>query len=98
MGLSDVWVFVSQYGPVYGILVVALIFFMWKDWRRETHLMEHAEALEHDLKEMTVPLLEKCTVVIAQNTILLSQVSQEISKCSFARQHKEQCVLDKASE
>jgi hypothetical protein len=98
MGISDVWGFLRQYGPVWASMVCALIFYMWKDWRRETHLIEHSETLEKDFKEMWMPMLEKCTIVIAQNTTQLTKVDQTMLRCTFARQYEQQNALDQVHE
>jgi heme/copper-type cytochrome/quinol oxidase subunit 2 len=84
MGITDLWTFFNQWGPVFGLVVVTLIFFLWKDWKRENRLQDRVEALEKEHKEIILPLLEKCVTAITQNTIIMGRVETVVNRCVFA--------------
>jgi hypothetical protein len=84
MGISDLWGLFNQWGPVFGLVTVALIFFLWKDWKRENRLQDRVEALEQDQKDIILPLLEKCTTIIVQNNTLMERVEIVVNRCVFA--------------
>ena len=80
MGITDLWTFFNQWGPVFGLVVVTLIFFLWKDWKRENRLQDRVEALEKEHKEIILPLLEKCVTAITQNTIIMGRVETVVNR------------------
>jgi hypothetical protein len=84
MGISDLWGILNQWGPVFGLVTLTLMFFLWKDWKRENRLQDRVEALEKDQKEIILPMLEKCTTIISQNTIIMSRVETVVNRCVFA--------------
>ena len=98
MGISDLWGILNQWGPVFGLVTLTLMFFLWKDWKRENRLQDRVEALEKDQKEIILPMLEKCTTVIAQNTQMMARVESMISRCIFACKYEQQINSDEIRE
>ena len=102
MGISDVLTCVWQAGPVLGPAIAVMVFFLWKDWRRETHLQDRVEKLEAGQKDMIFPLVEKCTSVIAANTVVMTantavmtRLESLMDRMLFAQGHSERCLLDR---
>ena len=66
----------KQYGPL--VLVVA--FFLWQGWCRENRMSARITKLEDDYKQILLPLVEKCTKVIARNTIIMRRLEQALDE------------------
>ena len=81
MGLSDLWLILKGWGPIAGPALIALIFFLWKDWMREKHLQRRVEKLEREQKEVLMPMLSKCMTVIDRNTRVMSRIGRVLSRC-----------------
>lgn len=64
----------QQYGP----LAATVLFFIWRDWKREDRLSSRIEKLEDEQRQIIIPLLEKSTQVIAQNTEVMERVERKI--------------------
>ena len=62
----------KQFGP----LLVAVIFFIWRDWQREDRLMKRIEKLEDEHRKVVLPLVKECTEVIQQNTAAFRALSK----------------------
>lgn len=61
---------IQQFGPLAG----AVLFFVWRDWKREDRLTSRIEKLEDEQREIILPLVEKTTAVIAQNTLVMERL------------------------
>ena len=99
MGLSDLWLIIREWGPIAGPTLIALIFFLWKDRKRENHLQNRIEKLEKEQKEVLMPMLEKCVSVIARNTQVMSRIGRVLNRCQQfqtknARQLFDQLLAD----
>jgi hypothetical protein len=70
--LSNALELTKQFGP----LLVAVIFFIWRDWKREDRLMRRIEKLEDEHRNIVLPLVKKSTEVIEQNTAALRALSR----------------------
>lgn len=57
----------KDFGPLAG----AVLFFIWRDWKREDRLTTRIEKLEDETRKVIIPLVEKATAVIAENTLWL---------------------------
>lgn len=57
-----------DFGPLVGLV----LFFVWRDWKREDILMVRITNLEDYQKNILVKLVESTTNVIAQNTAIIS--------------------------
>lgn len=82
-----VWV-VKVFGPV----VLVLIYFLWRDWKREQRDVEREEhdrqreesmnarisELEREQRDIVIPLVEKCSRVIAENTAAWKRLEKRL--------------------
>jgi hypothetical protein len=98
MGLSDLWSVLQTCGPVVGPALVVLIFFLWKDWRREDRLQGRIEKLEQDQKEIMLPMIEKCADVIAKNTAVMLQVGTLLTRYVRFESQDERKIFDQLIE
>jgi hypothetical protein len=62
----------SNFGPLIGIV----LFFIWRDWKREDALRIRVEKLEDYQRETLVNLVERSTTALAQNAECLSWVAR----------------------
>lgn len=72
----DLMWLVKQFGP----LLIAVIFFLWRDYRREDRLATRIETLEDEQREILLPLVEKCSTVITQNTIVMQRLERALER------------------
>jgi hypothetical protein len=68
-GLSDMGWLLQNYGP----FVAAVIFFIWRDYRREDRLSTRIKELEDEQRQVILPLVQSCTEVITKNTQVMEQ-------------------------
>lgn len=66
----------KQFGPLAG----AVLFFIWRDWKREDRLTGRIEKLEDEQREIILPLVEKTSNVIAQNTAVMLRLESTLEK------------------
>lgn len=81
---SDMWVqLLSNFGPLIGVV----LFFIWRDWKREDALTTRVQALEDYQKETLLNLVERSTTALAQNAECLRWVARVMerlcSRCPF---------------
>jgi hypothetical protein len=62
--------FIKQFGPLAGVV----LFFIWRDWKREDRLTGRLEKLEDEQRNVILPLVEKSTEVIARNTEVMERL------------------------
>ena len=67
--LGDLSWLLRSFGP----LLVAVIFFIWRDYRREDQLTRRIESLEDEQREIILPLVKETTAVIIRNTEAMQQ-------------------------
>ena len=68
-GLSDMGWLLQNYGP----FVAAVVFFIWRDYRREDRLTTRIRELEDEQRQVILPLVQSCTEVITKNTQVMEQ-------------------------
>lgn len=68
----------QEFGPLAG----AVLFFIWRDWKREDRLSTRIEKIEDETRSIILPLVEKATTVIAQNTEVMERLEAAITKVS----------------
>lgn len=73
---SDAIALVKQFGPFF----VAVVFFMWRDWKREERLTRRINTLEDEQRNVILPLVEKCSTVIAQNTAVMERLERTLDR------------------
>lgn len=66
----------QQYGPLAGLV----LFFIWRDWKREERLSNRIEVLEREHREVIVPLVEKSTDAIARNTEVIERFERKLEQ------------------
>ena len=72
MELSDLWLLLRQYGP----LVLVVGFFLWQNWLRELRMSKRISKLEDEQRQVLLPMVERCTDVIAQNTAMMERLEK----------------------
>lgn len=60
------WLF-QTFGP----LLVAVVFFIWRDARREDRLTTRIKQLEDEQRDIILPLVKESTAVIVRNTTIM---------------------------
>jgi len=83
-GFADFTWLLKTFGP----LLIAVIFFLWRDYRREDRLTTRIKELEDEQRKVILPLVVNCTEVITKNT----QVMEESHKVMERLEH----ALDRA--
>ena len=68
-GLSDMGWLLQNYGP----FVAAVVFFIWRDYRREDRLSTRIRELEDEQRKVILPLVTSCMEVITKNTQVMEQ-------------------------
>ncbi len=79
-GLFDMIEVLKQYGPFCGILVLLVVFFIWRDWKREDKLTKRIAVLEDETRNILLPLIKECTAVIAHNTAVMDRLENHLNK------------------
>jgi len=67
--LGDLGWFLKHFGPP----LVAVVFFIWRDYRREDRLTLRIKQLEDEQREVILPLVKESTEVITRNTEVMQQ-------------------------
>jgi hypothetical protein len=68
-GLSDMGWLLQNYGP----FITAVVFFIWRDYRREDRLTTRIRELEDEQRKVILPLVQNCTEVITKSTQVMEQ-------------------------
>ena len=76
-----------DFGPLIGIV----LFFIWRDWKREDRLVSRVDSLEKYQQETLVSLVKENITVIAANTQQMKLVSSLIQMCHSCRTKGEDC-------
>lgn len=71
----------KNFGPLAG----AVLFFIWRDWKREERLSSRIEKLEDEQREIILPLVERSTHVIAENTSVMQRLEQSLQKLAESK-------------
>jgi hypothetical protein len=72
--VGDAIALVKQFGP----MLVAVVFFIWRDWKREDRLMKRIDKLEDEQREVIMPLVTQCTAVISKNSEVMERVQRKL--------------------
>ena len=68
-GITELGWIVRNLGPLVGVIV----FFIWRDYRREDKLLTRVEQLEDEQREVILPLVKDCSAIVAKNTLVMEQ-------------------------
>lgn len=71
---ADAIALIKQFGP----MLVAVVFFIWRDWKREDRLMKRIDKLEDEQRDVLLPLVTNCTRVISENTSVMQAVNRKL--------------------
>jgi hypothetical protein len=75
----------KTFGPTIGII----IFFLWRDWKREDDLNARVKSLEEYNQTTLVALVKEAIQVIATNTQQLQWTGTLIQSCHAGRHHEQ---------
>lgn len=78
-GITDAIDILSTYGPFCGFLVLANVFFIWRDWKREDKLTKRISSLEDETRKVLLPMVKDCTEVIARNTAVMERLEKHLN-------------------
>lgn len=67
---------VKEFGPLAGVV----LFFVWRDWKRESHLNARIVSLEEDQRTILLATIEKTTRVIERNTVVMEHNANTMAK------------------
>lgn len=79
-GLSMWGEMLKTFGP----LLAAVIFFIWRDYRREDKLLTRVKELEDEQRKVILPLVKDCSGVIAKNTQVMETNSKVMERLESA--------------
>jgi cbb3-type cytochrome oxidase subunit 3 len=71
---ADALSLIKQFGPFF----LAVVFFLWRDWRREDRLSNRLDELENEQREVILPLVKDCSAVIAKNTSVMERLERRL--------------------
>lgn len=75
--ISPGWLWIlKNYGP----LLLAVIFFFWRDYRREDRLATRITQLEDEQRNVILPLVRETTEVIVRNTEVMAQTTKVMDR------------------
>jgi len=67
----------KDFGPLVGIV----LFFIWRDWRREENLVDRVEKLEEFNTTVLTNMVKETTAVIATNTEQIRAITVLMAGC-----------------
>ena len=67
---------IKQFGPFF----LAVVFFLWRDWRREDRLSNRLDELENEQRAVLLPLVTDCSAVIARNTAVMERIERTLDR------------------
>lgn len=62
----------------YGPFLLGVVFFIWRDWKREQRLSERIDTLENEQRNIILPLVKDCAEVITRNTTVMERLESII--------------------
>ncbi len=68
-GIAEMGWIIKNLGPLIGVIV----FFIWRDARREDKLLNRVKELEEEQREVILPLVRDCSAVVAKNTLVMER-------------------------
>lgn len=75
-GFDDAIALVKQFGPFF----LAVVFFLWRDWKREDRLSQRIDMLEDEQRKVILPLVQECTAVITRNTSVMERLERALER------------------
>ncbi len=68
-GITELGWVIRNLGPLLGVIV----FFIWRDYRREDKLLTRVQELEDEQRKVVLPLVKDCSAIVAKNTLVMEQ-------------------------
>lgn len=65
----DILHVLREFGPLIGVVV----FFIWRDWKRESSLSDRIVALEEQQRDVLLQTIKETTSVVERNTVVMEQ-------------------------
>jgi hypothetical protein len=65
---------------LYGPFLLAVVFFLWRDFKREERLGNRINQLEDEQREVIMPLVQNCTAVITRNTAAMERMEKLLDR------------------
>jgi hypothetical protein len=72
--LSAIFPLLKQYGP----LILVVVFLLWQGWVRENRMGNRIDVLEDEQRNVLLPMVERCTEVITQNTNVMERLEKAL--------------------
>jgi hypothetical protein len=72
--LIDAISLIKLYGPT----LVAVVFFLWRDWQREGRLSQRIDALQEEQRDILLPMIKEATAVISKNTTVIEMLEKHL--------------------
>jgi hypothetical protein len=76
MEFNDFLVLLKQYGP----LIFVVGYFLWQNWLRELRMSKRITKLEDEQRNVLLPMVERCTDVISQNTSMMERLEKALDE------------------
>ena len=73
---ADAMSLLRQFGPFF----LAVVFFLWRDWKREDRLSNRLDQLEDEQREVILPLVKDCSSVITRNSAVMEQLISTVKE------------------
>ncbi len=73
---ADALDLIHQFGPFF----LAVVFFLWRDYRREDRLSTRIDELEDEQRNIVLPLVQECSSVIAKNTSVMERLERYLER------------------
>lgn len=74
--MADAIAIIKQFGPFF----LAVVFFLWRDWKREDRLSNRLDQLEDEQRQVILPLVADCSRVIAKNTAVMERIERSLDR------------------
>jgi len=73
---TEIFPLLKQYGP----LVLVVVFLLWQGWQRELRMDKRIDTLEGEQRNVLLPMVERCTEVITQNTNVMERLERSLDE------------------
>jgi hypothetical protein len=73
---TEIFPLLKQYGP----LVLVVVYLLWQGWNRETRMGSRIDRLEDDQRNVLLPMVERCFVVITKNTNVMERLERALDE------------------
>ena len=63
----------------YGLPIALVMFFIWRDWKRENSMMIRINKLQDEIRDILKDLVTKCTTALVENTNAMHKLAESLS-------------------